>query len=105
MRRSPDRRENLLMGDDTSGVLGEKRQQLEFLRCQLDFIARARRAVAYGIDFEPADLQHRDFSLTLHTVAQRSAHPREEFTDVERLVDVIVGAQIERLDLLRFTLA
>ena len=38
-------------------------------------------------------------------MAQRRAHPRHQLADVERLVDVVVGAEIERLDLLGFALA
>ena len=36
---------------------------------------------------------------------KRRAHARHQLADVERLVDVIVGAEIERLDLLGLALA
>ena len=36
---------------------------------------------------------------------KRRAHPRQQFADVERLVDVVVGAEIERLDLFGLALA
>ena len=37
MRRPPNGRQNLLMGDDPAGMPREKREQLEFLRRQLEF--------------------------------------------------------------------
>src|SRR5258708_4974321 len=58
-------------------------------------------AVAHGIDFKIADAQHRNFSLALHAKPQRRPHPRQQLADIEGLVDVIVGAEVERLDLLR----
>ena len=38
-------------------------------------------------------------------MAQRRAHARHQLADAERLVDEIVGAEIERLDLLGFAVA
>ena len=38
-------------------------------------------------------------------MAQRGAHPRHQLADIKRLVDVVVGAEIERLDLLGLALA
>jgi len=81
MRRSPDCRENLLMGDHAARVSGEKRQQLEFLWRQLQLGADARGAMAHGINFEIANAQHRGFGLSLHTMAQGRAHPRQQFPE------------------------
>src|SRR5579871_2480637 len=83
----------------------EKRQQLEFLRRQPDLFFSAHDAVARNIDFEIAHPQIRRLIVALHAVAQRRAQPRHQFTDAERLIDEIVGAEIERLDLLGFAVA
>ena len=82
------------------GMLRQKRQKLEFLRRQLELgilrgSARWRTASTSSV----ADLQERDFCLPLHPVPQRGAHPRHQFADIEGLVDIVVGAEIERLDL------
>src|SRR5437764_193423 len=42
---------------------------------------------------------------SLHAMPHRGSHPRHQLADPERLVDEIVGAQIERVDLLGFTVA
>ena len=61
--------------------------------------------MAHGVDLERADAQHRYLRLALHPVTQRGPHACQELADIERLVDVVVGAEIERLDLFRFPLA
>ena len=38
-------------------------------------------------------------------MSQRGPEPRGQFADAERLLDIIVGAEIERLDLLRLAIA
>src|SRR5262245_34723586 len=38
-------------------------------------------------------------------MAQRGAHARQQLADIERLVDVVVGPEIERVDLFRLALA
>ena len=38
-------------------------------------------------------------------MAQRRAQPRHQFADAEGLFDIVVGAEIERLDLLRLAVA
>ena len=61
--------------------------------------------MAHGVNFERADAQHRYLRLALHPVTQRGPHARQQLADIERLVDVVVGAEIERLDLFRLPLA
>ena len=41
----------------------------------------------------------------MRRVSQRGPEPRRQFADAERLLDIIVGAEIERLDLLRLAVA
>ncbi len=38
-------------------------------------------------------------------MTKRGAQPRRQFADAERLLDIVVGAEIERLDLLRLPIA
>jgi len=61
--------------------------------------------VTHCIDFKSTDAQHRNLGLALHPVPQRRTHPRQQLTDIEGLVDVVVGAEIERFDLFDFAIA
>src|SRR5882757_8843514 len=103
MRRAPDGGEDLSVRYDASGVLCQERKKFELLRRQLEFGAGAAGAMADSVNFQITDAQHRDFSLALHAMPQRRAHTRQQLANIERLIDVIVGAEVERLDL--FSLA
>ena len=59
------------MGHDTSGMLGKERQQLEFLRRELDLDAGTRHTMAYRVDFEIADAQ--DGVSALRSIRWRNA--------------------------------
>ena len=93
------------MGDHAAGVAAEKRQQLKFLWGQFEFGTRTRNSVTDRIDLKIADTQQRDFGLALHAMTQSRAHSREELADVKRLIDVVIGAKIERFDYFGFALA
>ena len=54
---------------------------------------------AHEIDREIADPEDRPLAMHLQLMAQRRPHAREQLVHAERLGDVIVGAEIERLDL------
>ena len=56
---------------------------------------------AHQVDREIADPEDRPLALLLQTVAKRGAQPGEQLVDAERLGDVVVGAEIERFDLVR----
>jgi hypothetical protein len=43
--------------------------------------------------------------VALHAMAQGRAHTRHQFADTEWFVDEIVGAEVQRLDLLRLAFA
>ena len=83
----------------------QKRQKLEFLRRKLELGASARCSMPDRIDLEITDPQYRNFCLTLHPMAQRSAHTRQQLADIERLIDIVVGTKIECLDLFSFAIA
>src|ERR1700674_271544 len=105
MRRAPHGGEDLLVGHHHAGVPGEKRQQLGLLGRELDLLAGASHAMAHAVDLDVADLHHRRLGAPLHAVVQRHAHPRHQFADTERLVDVVVGAEVERVDLFHLAIA
>jgi hypothetical protein len=99
VRRAPHRGENLLVSHHTSGVFRQERQQLKFFWRELEFCAALDRTVAQGVHFEVADSQNGYFRLALHAVPQRCPHARQQFTDIERFVDVIVSTEVKGFDL------
>ena len=54
---------------------------------------------AHEVDREIAGAEDRPLAVHLKLVTQRRPHAREQLIHAERLGDVIVGAEIERLDL------
>ena len=58
-----------------------------------------------AVDFKIANGMGRRFRLALNPAAQRRAHARHQLAGTERLVDEIVGAEIEGVDLLRLAVA
>ena len=58
-----------------------------------------------NIDHDVADAQQRRVRALAPARPQRGAHARQQFRDAERLGDVIIGAEIERRDLLGLLLA
>ena len=60
---------------------------------------------AHQIDRQIAQFEDRPFTLHLQLMPQCRAHAREQLFHAERLGDVIVGAEIERLDLGNFVAA
>ena len=75
------------------------------MRVSLISLAGARHAMADAIDLHVADLEHWRLALPLGAVAQGSPQARHQLANPERLVDEVVGAEVERLDLLRLALA
>ena len=51
------------------------------------------------------ELEHRDLAVRRHAVAQRGADARHQFGDAEGLVDIVVGPEVERRDLLVLAVA
>ena len=105
MRRSPDRRENLLMGHHAAGVLARNDSSSNSFGVSLSSApARVARWRTEWTSSPPTfSTGISDFRCMRWRKAVRES--RQKFTDVERLVDVVVGAQIERLDLLGLALA
>src|SRR5208337_678449 len=101
MRRSPHGGENLAVGDDPTGVAEKDGEEIVFLRRQLDRNAVARNEALVEVHDDALDLDPRSGLGLARPVAERGAKPRCQFADPEWLLDVIVGAEIERFDFLR----
>src|SRR6266536_791327 len=72
----------------------------------VSLISRPARVTRWRTrDLELADPEHGDLGVTLHAMAHRGAHSRHQLADAERLVDEIIRAEVERLDLLAFAIA
>ena len=87
------------MRQHLAGVLHQHPQQFIFLRREFDFAFADLDDAAHQIDRKIAGAKHRPFALHLQLVPQRRAHARQQFVHPERLCQVIVGAEIERLHL------
>ena len=57
------------------------------------------------VDLDVTDNQHRDFGMLLHAMTQRGSHARQQLADAERLVDIIIRAEVESRDFFRFAIA
>jgi hypothetical protein len=86
------------MGQHLAGVHDEMAQQVEFLRGQLYLLAAAQDVAADQIDRQVARNKNRQFPLRLEGATQCRAHSRHQLRHAEGLADVIVGAEVERLD-------
>ena len=85
------------MGQHLAGMLHQDPQQIVFLRRKLHLAFADLDDAAHQIDREIAGAKHRAFAMDLQLVAQRRPHPRQQFVHAERLGEIIVGAEIERL--------
>ena len=98
-RVSPQGAEQHFASEDACRLRRKRPQKLEFDVCQLNGLSRELDRSPGGIDLQLADLDHvRDRSPTVarqRRAAQQRAHPAAEFTDRERLRDVVVGAELE----------
>ena len=104
--RAPDGLEDRAMRQDAVGISRQQRQQLELLRRQANLLAGAHDAAAVVVDREIAGRICPDAS-TVRAVpsAQRDANPRQQLLGTERFRDVVIGAEIERADLVCFATA
>ena len=87
------------MGQHLAGMLHQHAQQFVFLGRQLDLAVADLDDTAHQVDREVAGPEHRPLAMDLQLMPQRRAHAGEQFIHPERLGQVIVGAEIERLDL------
>ena len=95
----------MAMGHDPAGVAKEDREQVVFFRRQLDRRPVAGDETLVEVHDDAVDLDPLNGLGRMRRVSQRGPEPRGQFADAERLLDIIVGAEIERLDLLRLAIA
>ena len=94
------------MGDHAVGLRGQVGQQLVFDGRQVQRLAGALDHAAHEVDAHVAERDHRLAGRRLLLVAaQLRAHARHQFAGAEGLDQVVVGAGIERRDLVGFAAA
>src|ERR1700704_2684142 len=89
--------------NDTAGVVHEIGKQAIFVRGQLDRIAVDGDPAGAGIEAHAAAIE-----LALGVAGrttQQGADARQDFLEMERLRDIVVGAGVETLDLIAPTVA
>src|SRR6476620_9645481 len=83
--------------DYSPGIAGERREQVELLRCQFERVAADCDATASLVELELTDVDRRVNGAALRTPCHRT-DPRDQLTNAERLDDVIVGAKLQADD-------
>src|ERR1700758_625594 len=89
----------MAVGQNLAGMHDQMTQQVEFLRRQLHLMAAPSDMAADQIDREVARDKDRKLALCLEGVAQRRAQSRHQLGHTKGLADIVVGAEIEGLDL------
>src|ERR1700686_4754019 len=93
------------VGQHLAGMLHQHAQQFVFLWRELDVLLADLDDAAHQVDGEVAGSKHRPLAMDLQLMAQRRAHAGKQLVHSERFCQVIVGAEIERLDLARLVAA
>ena len=87
-------------------LLQQDAQDLELARRQVDALAGDADLVPRGIELERSDDDPAGpVGGRAGRMSERDPEPRIELVDAERLGDVVVGAALERLDLLALLVA
>lgn len=104
--RAPDIVQQLAVGNHLARVAHQKGEKFEFLRRQTDRFPALSDVMARQINSDTCNLELSHWiCIDLMAAAQRRPHPRQKFTNAERFVDEIVGAEVERRNLLAFAVA
>src|SRR5262249_28558237 len=82
-----------------AGMLNEQAQELVFLRRQLHLAVADLDDAPHQIDRQIADTKNRTFSLHVELMPKGGAHPGQEFIHAKRLCHIVVGPEIECVDL------
>jgi hypothetical protein len=93
---APNALKELLAGEDLAGVAHEQQEQLVLAGGQLDGVAVALHLPRAWVDHQVVVDQ---WLLAAVVAAEHRADPREQLVEVERLGDVVVGAEVERVHL------
>src|SRR6516162_11780120 len=99
LRRPPYFAEQMAVGQHLAGMRDEVTQQVEFFGRQLDLLAATGDVATYEIDREVPRDKDRQLALRLKGVAQRGAQARHQLVHAKRLTEIIISAEVERLDL------
>ena len=100
-RVAPDALEQLVARQHEAAVVEQLPEQVELLRRELDLLAADRRLAAAGVDAQVAVRDHLGLELAAlrRGAPQDRLDPRDELARVERLRQVVVGADLEPDDL------
>jgi hypothetical protein len=99
---APDLLEDLPLREHPPRVLGEQDQQPVLDGCQADLPFAERDLPPREVDAQVADVDEGRGGRRRGGAAERGADPGEQLADPEGLREVVVGARIEGLDLVRF---
>ena len=91
--------EQEFVGEHLAGVLHEHAQQVILLGRELHLPVGHFDDTAHEVDREITAMEDGPLALRLKLMPQRRPHPRQELVHAERFGDVIVGTEIERLNL------
>src|SRR5215213_2967909 len=92
---APDLVEQPLPGDHEPLVAHQVLEQLELALGEVDRALAARDLVGVGVEHQVADAQRRHAAR--RAAAEQGAQPRKELLALERLDQVVVGADVESL--------
>ena len=87
------------MGEHLAGMLHEHAQQVVLLGRKLHLLVGDLDDAAHEVDRRSPAAEDRPLAMHLKLMTKRRPHARKQFIHAERLGDVIVGAEVERLDL------
>ena len=98
--RPPHLAYQLLLPHDRAELARQALQHPVFERRQVQLAVRPAALAPRQVDAAPSELQQPLRARAAHLAAQRRAQPRQQLRRAEGLGDVVVGAGIERRDLL-----
>src|SRR4029453_11452722 len=89
---TPDFAKEIITRHDATLTLGEVLQDVVFAPSQVDRLAALHGLLMSKIDDDAAERQPLDLDMR---PAQDGVHAQQQFLEIERLGDVVVGAEIE----------
>ena len=103
----PHRCQQLLAPEDLPSVAHEEREQIEFLRLELDLAAVERDAVLRAVQHQPIDLGSGVGlrGLSAPGTSEHRAHARDQLTRRKRLREVVISTDLEADDLVQLAVA
>src|SRR6266545_1576134 len=100
---APDPAHQLVTREDTTGMASEEPEQLELARRELEHASTFAHFARRGVDFDVTETNAFVWSVVCRGAAtQDRAHTRDELSRRERFRDVVVGAELEPDDAVRF---